>query len=123
MERSIALGLKAKGFAVKSIELGNGSSDNISVVAEKAGLTRILILDVFEWKSDIYTRLTLHYDLRLRVYDELGELLGEDALADVKAVGGAKIGSKNSPTVQAEFERLIGQLFRSPAIKGAFEEN
>ena len=39
---------------------------------------RIVVLKVYDWKSDIYLGITLHCDLRLSAHNSTGDLLAEN---------------------------------------------
>ena len=121
MSLSVAHGLTDAGYRV--IE-AHGQQDMAVLVnrAESEGATRILVLQVREWKSDIYMSVTLHCDMTLNVHDTRGALLAASSAEFVKPIGGAQMGAdKNSRVVAKEFAKQIGYLFNDEAVRGALD--
>lgn len=88
-----------------------------------SGAPRSLLLDVREWKSDILVSFSLKYDLRLSVYDESGNLLGEERL-----VGNDVLGSsfwnpvfKGEDAVMHHARLKLSELLNSDKIKQALK--
>jgi len=119
MATSIAASLEQSGYAVEIAESGTDMAKLI-VLAKNADAFRIIQLQVFEWKSDIYMSIGLHYDLQLSVYDADGNLLAENTIRGNEAAGGGKISAtQNSEHMADEFGKRIGYLFNKPEIREA----
>jgi hypothetical protein len=117
MSAAITEGLRNVGYRVVNIQ---GKSDNVYLVntAVQEGATRIVVLQVYDWKSDIYLGMTLHCDLRLTVLDANGELLAENTMNFVNEISGGHLGAeKNSQVVADEFAKRIGYLFNKNEIR------
>lgn len=122
MQETLVRGLAARGYKAAPVELAAGNAPAVVQVASASGLTRVVQLEVREWKSDAMVNITLHYDLTLRVFDAAGTVLGEASTRKEEGVGAsAAIPSNNSPTVGREFERVVGGLFSAPDIRRALD--
>lgn len=121
MRESLAKSLTARGFQVVPLNVMHGNVQGIASAAQKDGLTRVVALDVKEWKSDVMMRVTMHHDLVLGVYDAQGKLLAQAHSARKEAAGGARFESDNAATARSEFERVLGAMFEDPAVKSALE--
>lgn len=123
MATSLAASLELSGYAVKIAEGGADISDLIAL-AKSYNAFRIIRLQIFEWKSDIYMSIGLHYDLQLSIYDAEGTLLAENAMKGNEAVGGGKLSdTKNSEHMADEFGKRIGYLFNKPSIRETLSVN
>lgn len=121
MSIAIADGLEETGYHVINVE-EKADINHLISTAVNQGASRIIVLEVHDWKSDIYMSLTLHCDLKLSVYNADGTQLAENSSSFVRAIGGAQIGaSKNSEIVADEFAKQIGYLFNEESIRGALE--
>ncbi len=119
MSAAIVRGLMDVGYRVVNVQ---GKPEIVYLVnnAVKEDATRIVVLKVYDWKSDIYMGITLHCDLRLSVFDANGELIAESTMNFVKEIGGAQLGAaKNSQIVADEFAKQIGYLFNKNEVRSA----
>lgn len=80
-------------------------------------VNKMIVLRIFEWKSDIYMGITLHYDLQLKILNSEGSELAEERLNSVEQIGGYNFGNKNSEAVANALATKIGYLFNSESIK------
>jgi hypothetical protein len=123
MASSVAASLEKSGYSVKIAE-GNTDLSQLIILARSHDIFRIIRLQVFEWKSDIYMSIGLHYDLQLSIYDAEGNLLAENSMKGNEAVGGGKISAtQNSEHMADEFGKRIGYLFNNPQIRDAMSVN
>jgi len=121
MSAAIVKGLMDVGYRVVNVQ---GRLEIVSLVktAVKENATRIVVLKVYDWKSDIYFGITLNCDLRLSVFDANGELLAENTMNFEKEIGGAHLGAeKNSQVVADEFAKRIGYLFNKNEVRSALQ--
>ncbi len=119
MAVAITTALENAGYQVICM---NGLYDKTLLMsaANENGASRIVILTVNEWKSDIYMNMTLHCDVALRVCDVDGNVLAENSAKFVDNIGGAHISqSKNSEIVADEFAKRVGYLFNKKEIRDA----
>jgi len=118
MSKAISKGLSNAGYTV--IDGQNGNMNQLVNMAIDKGASRIIVLAVHDWKSDLYANITMHVDLRLKVYQANGDLLAETSSQFNRSIGAAKIGEQaNSVAVTAEFEAQIRKLFGQAEIKEA----
>ncbi len=121
MSESIEASLTGKGYKVVNAH-GASDVDDLVNTALNEGADRIILLVVHNWKSDIYMSITLHSDMRLKVYDSGGDLLAENEMIFVEEVGGAMIGAeKNSREVTEEFAKRMGYMFNKENIRRALQ--
>lgn len=120
---AVAGGLRKNGYSVQIIEYVSGDgADTWVSVARKNGLSKTIAVTVREWKTDIYMKMTLHYDLEAVVYGADGSVLGRNRMAAVEEVGGAGIGAeKNAHTARQALSQKISYLFYHPDIKKALD--
>ncbi len=121
MAIAIVRGLKNAGYDVVTVQ---GKPETVSLVetAVKEKAARIVVLKVYDWKSDIYMAITLHCDLRLSVFDANGKLLAENKMDFENEIGGAHLGAdRNSQIVADEFAKRIGYLFNKKEIRSALQ--
>ncbi len=120
MAAAIAGALVQAGYEVHQLQ--NQADGGFFVAGKKTGAKRFLLLTVKEWKSDVFTGITLHSDLDLKIYNDNGEQLANSTMTFVEGIGGAQIGAaKNSEAVTREFAKRIGYLFNSEAIRKALQ--
>lgn len=119
MSAAIVKGLTDIGYRVVSVQDKPGKVYLVNSAASE-GATRIVVLKVYDWKSDVLMSMKLHCDLRLSVFDPNGKLLAENAIKFVKEIGGAQMGAaKNSAALADEFAKQIGYLFNKEEVRDA----
>lgn len=119
MSSAIVKGLIDIGYRVVNIQDKPGKVYLVSAAA-KEGATRIVVLKVYDWKSDIYMSMNLHCDLRLSVFDASGKLLAENTMKFVREISGAHMSAaKNSEAASDEFAKQIGYLFNKVEVRDA----
>ena len=119
MTAAIADGLANSGYRVVEVF---GDHDMAALVARAASeaASRIVVLRVKEWKSDIMMSITMHCDMTLAVYQADGGLLAENSARFTQSAGGAQMGgNKNSQSVTKEFAKQIGYLFNEASVREA----
>lgn len=108
---SLGLSLKAKGF-------------DVEVVAnpDQATGKRVIVLHMLEWKTDIYSQITLSYDLVLQVRNEEGEVVATKQVSGEEPIGGGKISSsQNAKTATDALATRIGSLFLDREVSAALK--
>jgi hypothetical protein len=119
MSAAIEKGLMDVGYRVVNVP-GNPEHIYLVKIADKEGASRIVVLKVYDWKSDIFMGMTMHCNLRLSVFDANGELLAESTMNFVEEISGAQLGAeRNSQTVTDEFAKRIGYLFNKNEVRNA----
>lgn len=121
MAEAIETSLVDAGYKVVNA-MGEANLEKLVKRAVEDGASRILLLKVRDWKSDIYLAITLHCDLELRIYDAQGVQLAENEMRFVEEVGGGLIGdSANSQFMSDEFSKRIGYLFNRKSIRDSLQ--
>jgi uncharacterized membrane protein affecting hemolysin expression len=101
-----------------------GEQDMDSLISRAASedASRIVVLRVREWKSDIMMSITMHSDMTLSIYQADGTLLAESSARFTRSAGGAQMGgNKNSQVVTKEFAKQIGYLFNEASVREALQ--
>ena len=120
MAVAIVAALTRAGYDVYQVK--GAGRDALFLEGRKAGSRRFLLLEINEWKSDVFMGITLHCDLKLEIYDGSGEKLAGNTMKFVEGIGGAQIGgAKNSEAVTREFAKRIGYLFNKDEILKALK--
>lgn len=71
---------------------------------------RLLVLKIYEWKSDTFANTRFTYDLRADVYDELGHLKGSSTVKDSLSVTSAVESGRHALTTLLSAEEIKGAL-------------
>lgn len=112
--------LKNGGYTSESIEL-----NNLNVAAIQTALAttsdKLVYLKVIEWKTDIYSSITLHYNLELTVYNKEGEAIASSSQKGSEVIGGGGFSSSNSAAAVSALQQKISFLFNSEEIKHALD--
>lgn len=119
MSVAIEKALAKSGYQVVNVE---STADNQVLVNAAAanGASRIILLNIKEWKSDVMMSITLHCDIELTILDQQGTVLAKNQMKFDEGIGGAQIGAaKNSQAVTAEFAKRIGYLFNKEEVRSA----
>lgn len=84
---------------------------------------KLLWVEVREWKSDIWERLTSHWDLSAEVYSSDGSLRASESYQGIRGTVYHDIENNAvrpvSPFEQAELKRQFDELLNRPAIVAA----
>jgi hypothetical protein len=122
MSVAIVKGLKDAGYTVVNVP---GNNDDVYLVkaARKNNASRIVILKVFDWKSDVYTAVTLHSNLHLSVLDAEGKLLAGSSFRSMEKIAGGSwaTGDDNSRALAYEFSRRVRNLFNEDEVSRALQ--
>ncbi|MFC4699972.1 hypothetical protein ACFO4O_07385 [Glaciecola siphonariae] len=98
------------------------SSDEFLAALKASGASRGVYIDVREWKTDIYAKITLHYDLELSVYDRNGEVLAQSLQQGKEPIGGASMSqSANARSASLALATKISYLFNDANVKAALQ--
>ncbi|WP_029913076.1 hypothetical protein [Pelobacter seleniigenes] len=119
MAIAIARALSEVGYRVQTVP-GTLPLQDLSAKAQGSAASRIVLLNVNEWKSDIFMSITVHCALVLKILNPAGAELAESSMKFEEEIGGAQMGgSKNSSVVSREFAKRIGYLFNKEEIRAA----
>lgn len=119
MTAAITDGLVNSGYRVVDV-YGEQDMDSLISRAASEDASRIVVLRVREWKSDIMMSITMHCDMTLSIYQADGTLLAESSARFTRSAGGAQMGgNKNSQAVTKEFAKQIGYLFNDASVREA----
>lgn len=110
-------GLNKRGFSASEANIVDYSK--VAIAEElSSGKNLFLLLHINEWKTDVYMKVNLHYDLLLEVYDSTGKLIASSGLNGNDVISGASMSaSGNSSAAVIELEKKLSYLFNDKAIK------
>jgi hypothetical protein len=122
MSAAIENGLKDVGYTVVSVS-GNNSGAYLVKAAAKNNASRIVVLKVLDWKSDVMYGVTLHSNLDLSVFDAEGKLLAESSKESMGKIsqGSWATGDDNSRALAVEFSRSVSELFDEDQVRRALQ--
>ena len=97
---------------------------DVEILADPANATaeRGLVLRMLEWKTDMYMKINLHFDLELQVRDAEGNYLAQKRISGEEPIGMGKMSnSKNSEEATTALGTRIGGMFLDPAVAEALQ--
>lgn len=112
----------ANETSVDVIPLNPGADVEAALTAYRdSDADRLLLLDIHEWKTDVYAQVTVHWNLTARVFDRSGRMLAEESIQGTGGTGtiGGLSDEAKGRIAATEASRLLGVLLNRPAIKGA----
>ena len=81
---------------------------------------RLLIVEVHEWKTDVYAQVTVHWNLTAKVFDRSGRRLAEESLRGVQGTGTSGLfEAEKNRIATAEASKRFSELLARPAIAAA----
>jgi len=108
----------ADGYKAKSTPLPFRTPEGDAITRLKAsGAGRLLLVTVFEWKTDTYVRVALHYDLAAKIYDTSGRLLGTNRIKGRDNLGPVTLPAQVGPLAASAAKRKFEHLLNAPAIQ------
>ncbi len=121
MAKSLENSLRNSGYTVSSLRLSSGESSIVASTIAESGKSKNIVLTVTEWKTDIYLKMSLHFNLLLRVISKDGTTIAKNHMQGDEIIGGGGFASQNARTAMAAFETKIGRLFNNEAILDALK--
>lgn len=83
-------------------------------------LSRAVFLNISEWKTDIYSSVTLHFGLELLILDGDGTVLARSEQNGVEVIGGYTL-SGNDEKASKALATKLSYLFVDPKIQSALK--
>jgi hypothetical protein len=122
MSAAIVRGLKDAGYNIVNIPSNNENVYLVKVAGENSA-SRIVVLKVIDWKSDVYMGITLNCNLHLSVFDAEGNLLAESKVKFKKKIGGGSWATidDNSRELAEEFAKRVRYLFNEHEVRRALQ--
>jgi len=114
-------GISKAGFTVTRLTIESTGADAVAAAVTSNGKDRNIILTVTEWKTSIYMKLKLFYELALEVVNANGVTVASNKMQGEETLTGGGFESQNSRTSAAAFETKIGRLFNNDSIREALE--
>jgi len=118
MGQSIAKALKDDGINAEAVAVTQGATpDQVSHNAD-----RLLFVAMKEWKTDIFTNVTLHWNMQADVADQNGTILATNSITGAQAVQEAAIGEDaNSVIAISNTSKKLKELLDTPEIQQALQ--
>ncbi|MEM7061031.1 MAG: hypothetical protein AAF557_25920 [Pseudomonadota bacterium] len=116
--QSIAQSLKNDGISAQALAVDlRTKPDQVSHDAD-----RLLFVTMKEWKTDIFTNVTLHWNMQADVADQSGAILATNSITGVQSVEAAAIGEDaNSAIAVSNASKKLKDLLGTPEIQQAIQ--
>jgi hypothetical protein len=87
---AVCRSLASRGFHTTPV-IVNYSETSYTVKADlsKTGAKRLILITLYEWKSDTYNNTALIYDVNLEVFDEHGNIIAKNSINGRDDLGGS----------------------------------
>ena len=121
MSKVIAKALSNNGFVVKNLYFSSPDSSIVASSITKNGEEKNVVLTVTEWKTNIYMKMSLEFDLLLQVIAKDGTVIAKNHAKGEEYIGGGGFESQNSRSAAAALETKIGRLFNHKDIINALK--
>ena len=121
---AVCRSLASKGFHT-TLVIVDSSETSYTVKADltKTGANRLILITLYEWKSDTYNNTALIYNASLDVFDENGNTIAKNSISGSDDLGGSVMNppghAKN--VVPAAFKEKIESLLNFEDISEAIE--
>ena len=121
---TIARSLASKGFQTTPVIVNySDTAERVKTILLHTGAQRLMLLTLYEWKSDTYTNTALIYDARLEVFDENGKTIAQKSISGRDDLGGSAL---NPPAyakkaIPVAFKEKIEILLNDSDVSKALE--
>lgn len=109
--------LKSRGFDARKMATQPGRL----LKAPSTEDDRTLHIALLEWKSDVFSQITLNWNMIVRVFDASGAVLAEVSDQGQQGVGGGAFQDEKSRLTIAAANTKFAELLNKPEIKAALE--
>lgn len=114
-------GLLQRSGYVAEVSGAYASLESFTAAMRAQGLDRGVYLDIREWKTDVMMKVTLHYDLLLKVVDSDGQVIAESNQSGTEVSSGAGFEKANSESASLSLSTKLSYLFLEPAVQEALK--
>ena len=112
----------ARGYKAKVAQLPvRTPEDKVINRLRSSGASRLLLVTVFEWKTDTYVNVALYYNLLARIYDSSGKMLAENRVSGKDNLGPVLFPTEVGPLATAAAKRKFEQLLNTTAIQQSLQ--
>lgn len=116
---AIAASLSRRGFKATAVGVAPSAAlPDVRALASQAGVERVALVSIHDWKSDTYQNTALAYELVLRVFDANGTELASNRVSGRDNLGGSAF---NPPAhakgaVPTAYRAKLAELFGTEAV-------
>jgi hypothetical protein len=123
MSAAIEKGLTDAGYTVSRVSGSTNTTDYVRAASDSQA-SRIVVLKVLDWKSDVMFGITLTSNLHLSVLDANGKLLAESSSESYGKIGPGSWATTdgNTQLLTAEFAQRVRSLFNEAEVRTALAE-
>jgi hypothetical protein len=124
MNTAVVNALQDQDITAEALVLTPGTDTDEALERFQEGASdRFLLVDVKEWKTDVYARMTTHWDLVASVYDQSGTRLAQNSISGVEPVSASALGLEdpNSQKATQLTSRKLEELLNDPNIQSALD--
>jgi hypothetical protein len=124
MNTAVVEALESKGIKADALVLPRGTDTDEALERFQEGTAeRLLLIDVKQWKTDVYARMTTHWDLMASVYDQSATRLAENSISGVEPVSASALGLQdaNSKVATDQVSSKLAKLLNDPEVQAALQ--
>ncbi len=120
---AVVRGLGQRGIASSPLPLPKGSHDEALLTAfQVQGSERLLAIQMYEWKTKAYTRVTSRWAFEAVVYDRSGTILARQGSQGFEQIGTTNLQGDSSAIAIREVSQKLSDLLNHPAITTALAQ-
>lgn len=122
---TISHGLIANQYRTSYVETSpRQSRQTVMSALARTGASRLLLVEIKEWKSDTYNRTALHYELAAHVFDSKGQEVAVSDTAGTDVLGGSLMDPAGhaEQAIPPAYLECLQNLLNRPAIGPALHQ-
>ncbi len=117
---AVVRALGALGVDASALPLPKGAPEEALLTAFQAqGTERLLVVQMYEWQTKAYTRVTARWQMEAIVYDRSGNALARRASQGTEPIGTTNLRGDSSAIAVREISQKLSDLLNDPAIAAA----
>jgi len=119
---AVVRALERRGIAASALPLPKGTPEDVALTAFRAqGTERLLAVQMHEWRTKAYTRVTSRWHMEAIVYDRSGGILARRATQGYQPVGATDVTGDGSEIAIREVTRKLSELLNERVITAALK--
>jgi hypothetical protein len=112
--------LTNRGIAASALQPAKGTDEAATLAAFQAqGADRLLVVELQDWRTDVYTRVKLNWRLAAIVYDRAGNTLAHNSSQGANPVANTDLTAKYSVIATSELSSKLSDLLNERVITEA----
>jgi len=117
---AVVRALTNRGIAASALQpLKRGGEPETLAAFQAQGADRLLVVDIQDWRTDVYTRIKLSWRLEALVYDRSGNVLARTSSQGANPVAGTDLTAQYAAITTAELSSKLSNLLNERVITEA----